>query len=159
MLSRITKLVNRYPFRIRAHYFLSTEIIFLSRINSFQIKTSYQKNFRLELSILISCQQNLFLSKQNYVFEDETVKKVNDIRNVCDLKSLSQKLTAKGSVLVGNLLIHADRILKTAMDKYWSSTETGRWHFVSKGSDNLKTTSKVVARLENKRSRLSFMEN
>ena len=59
----------------------------------------------------------------------------------------------------GPLLIHADKILKTAMDKYWSTTEIGRWHFVSKGSDNLKTTSKVVARLKKERSRLSFMEN
>ena len=28
------------------------------------------------------------------------------------------------------LLIHANRILKNAMDKYWSNTETGKWHFV-----------------------------
>ena len=29
------------------------------------------------------------------------------------------------------------------MDKYWSNTETGKWHFVSKASDNLKTTRKT----------------
>ena len=43
----------------------------------------------------------------------------------------------------GPLLIHADGILKNAIDKYWSNTETGKWHFVSKASDNLKTTSKT----------------
>ena len=48
----------------------------------------------------------------------------------------------------GPLLIHADRILKNAIDKYWSNTETGKWHFVSKASDDLKTTSKVIARLK-----------
>ena len=48
----------------------------------------------------------------------------------------------------GLLLIHADRILKNAIDKYWSNTETGKWHFVSKGSDDLKTASTVIARLK-----------
>ena len=43
----------------------------------------------------------------------------------------------------GPLLIHADGILKTAMDKYWSNTESGKWHFVSKASYNLKFTSKT----------------
>ena len=46
----------------------------------------------------------------------------------------------------GPLLIHADRILKNTIDKYCSNTETGKWHFVSKGSDDLKTASKVIAR-------------
>ena len=50
---------------------MSTEIIFLSKMNSFPIKTSYQKNYRMELSILISCQQNLFLSKQNEFFPEK----------------------------------------------------------------------------------------
>ena len=44
----------------------------------------------------------------------------------------------------GPLLIHADGILKNAMDKYWSNTETGKWHFVRKASDNLTSTTKVV---------------
>ena len=35
------------------------------------------------------------------------------------------------------------------MDKYWSNTGTGKWHFVSKAYDDLKTTSKVIARLKN----------
>ena len=50
----------------------------------------------------------------------------------------------------GPLLIHADRILKNAMDKYWSNTESRKQHFVSKASDDLKTTSKVIARLKKK---------
>ena len=44
------------------------------------------------------------------------------------------------------------------MDKYWSTTETGKWLFV-RASKDLKTTSKVVARLQKERSKLSFMEN
>ena len=47
----------------------------------------------------------------------------------------------------GPLLIHANRILKNAMDKYWSNTETGKLPFESKASDDAKTTSKVMIRL------------
>ena len=58
----------------------------------------------------------------------------------------------------GPLLIHADRILKNAMDKHWSNTKTKKQHFVSKASDDLKPTSKVIARLKKEMSILSFME-
>ena len=47
-------------------------------------------------------------------------------------------------------LIHAYRILLNAMDKNWSNTETGKWPFVSKASDDAKTTSKVIGRLKKK---------
>ena len=56
----------------------------------------------------------------------------------------------------GPLLIHADRILKNAIYKYWSNTESRKQHFVSKASDDLKTTSKVILRLKKEGSRLSF---
>ena len=36
------------------------------------------------------------------------------------------------------------------MDKYWSNTETGKWPFVSKASDDAKATRKVIARLKKK---------
>ena len=47
-------------------------------------------------------------------------------------------------------LIHAYGILLNAMDKNWSNTETGKWPFVTKASDDAKTTSKVIGRLKKK---------
>ena len=35
----------------------------------------------------------------------------------------------------GPLLIHADKILKKAMNKYWTNTQAGEWHFLRKNSE------------------------
>jgi len=59
----------------------------------------------------------------------------------------------------GPLLIHADNLLKIAIDKYWSNTKDGKWHFISKTSEGLNMNSKVIVRLKKQRSKLSFMEN
>ena len=60
----------------------------------------------------------------------------------------------------GPLLIHADNLLKNAMDKYWSHcTKDGKWHFIRKTSKGLNMNSDVIIRLKKQRSKLSFMEN
>ena len=61
---------------------------------------------------LLSLADKLYTDLSRDVFEDETVKKVNDLRYVCDLKSLSQKLKAQGSVLVWTLT--ADSFLESS---------------------------------------------
>ena len=60
----------------------------------------------------------------------------------------------------GPLLIHADRILKRAMDKYWKDlNQIGEWHFVQKKFARLMVKSKVIDRLKAERSKFGFMSS
>ena len=60
----------------------------------------------------------------------------------------------------GPLLVHADRLLKKAMEKYWRSVnQSGEWHFIRKKSEGLFIKSKVIDRLKSEKSKLSFMDN
>ena len=58
----------------------------------------------------------------------------------------------------GPLLIHADKLLLAAMNKYWKSNGNGEWHFVKKGRDNMFKQSKVLNKLKNQKSKLAFMD-
>ena len=60
----------------------------------------------------------------------------------------------------GPYLHHADSILESAMDKYWSeNTESGKWHFLRNSEDILSYTggaSKVVGNLLDRRPKFTF---
>ena len=58
----------------------------------------------------------------------------------------------------GPLLIHADKLLLAAMNKYWKSNGNGEWHFVKKGRDNMFKQSQVLNKLKNQKSKLAFMD-
>ena len=60
----------------------------------------------------------------------------------------------------GPLLVHADKILKKAMDKYWkeTGTETGL-KGESKSSATLFKQSKVVDRFKMEKSKLTYMDS
>ena len=58
----------------------------------------------------------------------------------------------------GPLLVHADKILKEAMNKYWKKNGSGEWHFVRKQSESVFVQSKVLDRLKGEKSRLGFMD-
>ena len=64
----------------------------------------------------------------------------------------------------GPLLVHADKILKKAMDTYWKETGTGtglkgEWHFISKSSATLFKQSKVLDRFKKEKSKLTYMDS
>ena len=56
----------------------------------------------------------------------------------------------------GLLLIHADKLLLAAMNKYWKKNGDGEWHFVRR--DNMFKQSQLLNRLKNQISKLAFME-
>ena len=59
----------------------------------------------------------------------------------------------------GPLLVHADLILKKAMNRYWKDvSQNGEWHFVMMKSESLFKASKVMDRLKSEISKLSFMD-
>ena len=58
----------------------------------------------------------------------------------------------------GPLLIHADKLLLAAMNKYWKRNGNGEWHFVRKDRDNMFKQSQVLNRLKNQKSKLAFMD-
>ena len=58
----------------------------------------------------------------------------------------------------GPRLIHADKLLLAAMNKYWKSNGNREWHFVRNDRDNMFKQSQVLNRLKNQKSKLAFMD-
>ena len=61
---------------------------------------------------IISLANRLYVDLSSGIFEKETVEKIELIKNICDLKSISDKVLEKGSVLVG--ILTADVFIKSA---------------------------------------------
>ena len=60
---------------------------------------------------------------------------------------------------IGPLVQHADKLLKQAMDKYWTNkTESGAWHFVNKKGELMFTKSKVFSILVTKKYNNGFKD-
>ena len=142
----------------RTVFFLSKEILQELEQNNFfstEINSS-QENKGVEIIVLVLCAATVKISVKSDV--KSLVSRYEkhfkaDLQPGEDNAEFEHKIAENGP-----LLIRADRILKNARDKYWSNTETGKWHFVSKASDDLKTTSKVIVRLKKEKSRSSLME-
>ena len=58
----------------------------------------------------------------------------------------------------GPLVTKCDNLVKTVLDKYFSDRQTNGWHFVMKKTENLMKTSKTLAKVDEKQSKLPFME-
>ena len=58
----------------------------------------------------------------------------------------------------GPLVSKSDNLVKTVLDKYFSDRKTNGWHFVTRKNENLLRTSKTLAKIKEKQSKLPFME-
>ena len=58
----------------------------------------------------------------------------------------------------GPLVSKSDNLVKTVLDKYFSDRKTNGWHFVTRKNENLMRTSKTLLKIDEKKSKLPFME-
>ena len=63
---------------------------------------------------VMSLVSKLYTDLSKEIFEEETVQKIEVIRNICDIKSLSEMVLERGSALVG--LLSADTFVKSAKE-------------------------------------------
>ena len=79
-------------------------------------------------------------------------------RQLKEIHALDEMIIAEN----GPNLVHADKLLTSAMDKYWKEkSQDGSWHFCHRSEDirTFSTNSKVIQKLLNVKSKFPFMDN
>ena len=79
-------------------------------------------------------------------------------RQLKEVHALDEMIIAEN----GPNLVHADKLLTSAMDKYWKEkSQDGSWHFCHRSEDirTFSNNSKVVQKLLNVKSKFPFMDN
>ena len=79
-------------------------------------------------------------------------------RQLKEIHALDEMIIAEN----GPDLVHADNLLRSAMDKYWKEkSQDGSWHFCHRSEDirTFSNNSKVIQKLLNVKSKFPFMDN
>ena len=76
---------------------------------------------------VMSLVSKLYTDLSKEIFEEETVQKIEVIRNICDIESLSEKVLERGSALVG--LLSADTFVKSAKEITQTDQQLTTWIF------------------------------